>query len=397
MIELDGRSYVVDSPATNALNLLGYANQFMTDNEVKNKKGDIVQFKVSLASPIWLICIGIGYMATVIQKIMFAVAQAFNIGSCSDQQLLELAAVARMQRKTGSYTTVVCHVTADDGGDCVITTEMEAKATYNNTEYTFNPMYNITIEAGETAEVILICTVTGPVYLEAGVITEFTQEPENFGSMVSSASQPGEGMETITQLRSRLNKNEAVSPLHGAIQAIDALDGITKSRIFYNPNSSDSITIAGKTVPPRQAVMFIQGYSAKIAEEYYKHMSAQTISDATSHQQSYTMLNGQQFVVNYFAPEAVEMKIKVRVTKALSAERIDTIKNALVALSNQLSIGVNYTQAWLLDSLNVNMDFPEIVGCLISSDDGENYYDTTTFADNNIGLITEANIIVEVI
>ena len=91
MIELDGRSYVVNTPTENAFALLEFVNQFMVDNDVKNKRGEVVQFKISLASPIWLLIIGIGYLATVCQKIMYAVAQAFNIADCSELQVLSLA------------------------------------------------------------------------------------------------------------------------------------------------------------------------------------------------------------------------------------------------------------------------------------------------------------------
>lgn len=392
MIELDGRSYVVNTPTDNAFALLDYVNQFMVDNDVKNRKGELVQFKISLASPIWLLIIGIGYLATVCQRIMYAVAQAFNIADCSDQQLLNLAKIARLSRKEGSYTTIVCTVTAAAGGPCEINTSLEAKATYEGTEYTFNPIYNETIPAGTSAEVILICTVTGPVYVAAGTITGFVSNPDYFESMTSSASQPGSGLESISSLRTRLMTNEAISPLMGAIQGINALDGVTKAVVLFNPNYDSSMVLGGKTVPPKRAIIFVQGYSDKIAQEYYKYMSAETYNDGTARQQVFVMENEQSFSLNYYAPVAVDLYVRVSVNQALTLERSAEIKAAVANLSNTRAIGVNYTASYIIDTLNTNLNFPEITGVEISTD-GTTWTDTTAFNEGNIGLLAVARVL----
>ena len=395
MIELDGRSYVVNTPTENAFALLEYVNQFMIDNDVKNRKGEVVQFKISLASPIWLLIIGIGYLATVCQKIMFAVAQAFNIADCSNQQVLSLAKIARMKRKEGSYTTITGTVTAAGTGPCAITTSLTAKATYEGEEYTFHPVYNETIAAGTSTDIVLMCTVTGPVYIEAGAITAFEEEVTNFGSMSTNASQPGSGIESISSLRTRMMTNEAISPLAGAIQGINALDGVTKAVVLYNPNYDSDMVLGGKTVPPKKAIVFVQGYSDNIAKEYYTHMAAQTYQgsaqDGYGHAQSYSLENGQDFTMYYFAPVAKNLYLKVKVNKLLTTERGDEIKAALSGLSNSRQIGENYTTAYLIDSIDANMLFTEITDIKVSID-GTTWLDTTDFNEGDIGLIANARI-----
>lgn len=391
MVELDGRSYVVNTPTENAFALLDFVNQFMVDNDVKNKAGEVVQFKISLASPIWLLIIGIGYVATVCQKIMFAVAQAFNIASCSEQQVLNLAKIARLSRKEGSYTTVVCTASASSEGPCVITTDLEATVTYENEEYIFHPIYADTIPAGTSAEIVLICSVTGPVYFEAGAITGFTTEVENLESFVSSAPQPGSGMESIASLRTRLMTNEAISPLTGTTQGLNALDGVTRAVVLYNPNYDSDMILAGKTVPPKRAIVFVQGYSDNIAREYYRHMAAQTYDDGTARQQGVTLGNGQSFILNYYTPVAVNLYVRVNIKAAPSAERELEIKTAILNLSNSREIGADYTTAYFIDSINVNMNFPEITDIKVS-EDGSNWSDTTAFNEGNIGLIALARI-----
>ena len=394
MVELDGRSYVVNTPTENALAFLEFVNQFMVDNDVKDRNGNVVQFKISLASPIWLIIIGIGYMATVCQKIMYAVAQAFNIADCSNQQVLSLAKIARLARKEGSYTTVVCTATASSAGTCSITTDLIAEVEYEGETYQFNPIYAVDIPAGTSAEVILICSVTGPVYFEMGAITGFTTEVANLESFVSSAPQPGSGLESISSLRTRLMANESISPLTGATQALNALDGVTRAVVLYNPNYDSSMILAGKTVPPKRAVVFIQGYSDNIAKEYYTHMTAQTYDDGTARQQGVTLGNGQSFTLNYYTPMAVDLYVKVSVTAPATLERMAEIRAAIQSLSNSREIGANYTQAYIIDAISANLNFPEITGIQIS-EDGNTWSDTTDFNEGNIGLIASARITIE--
>ena len=391
MIELDGRSYTVNTPTDNAFALLDYVNRFMTDNEVKNSKGNIVQFKVSLASPIWLIILGIGYIATVCQKIMYAVAQAFNIADCADQQVLSLAKIARLSRKEGSYTTVVCTATASSEGVCHITTDLEATVTYEGVDYIFHPIYPADIAAGTGAEIILMCSVTGPVYFENGTITEFDTEVENLESLTSSAPQPGSGLESISSLRTRLMTNEAISPLTGAIQGLNALDGVTKATVLYNSNYDSDMALGGKTVPPKKSIIFVQGYSDNIAQEYCRHMTAQTYNDGTARGQNTVLANGQNFLVNYYSPISVDLYIKVKVVAPLTAERELEIKHAVQNLSNSREIGENYTSSYIIDSLNTNLLFPEITGVEISSD-GETWSDVTAFHEGNIGLIAASRV-----
>lgn len=395
MVELDGRSYIVNSPTDNAFAILEYINQFMIDNDVRDRKGNLVQFKISLASPIWLIIIGIGYMATVCQKIMYAVAQAFNIASCSEQQVLSLSKIARIKRKEGSFTTVVCTATAGAAGTCSITTDMIAKATYEGTEYTFHPVYAVTIPAGTSAEVILICTVTGPVFFEIGAITALTNADEsavtNLDTFVSAAPQPGSGLESISSLRTRIMTNQAISPLSGANQSINALDGVSKAVVLYNPNYDSSMILGGKTVPPKKAVIFVQGYSDNIAREYLKHMMAQTYNDGTAVAQSYTLENGQNFTVYYYTPVVVNLYLKVKTSSLLTMERRGEIQQALQNLSNSRDIGTNYTAAYIIDAVNTNLMFPEITDIEISTD-GATWSDTTSFNEGNIGLIAASRI-----
>jgi hypothetical protein len=78
----------------------------------------------------------------------------------------------------------------------------------------------------------------------------------------------------------------------------------------------------------------------------------------------------------------------------MTLERIAEIKAAVQNLSNSREIGANYTQAYIIDAINANLNFPEITGVQVSTD-GTTWSDTTAFNEGNIGLLAAARISVE--
>lgn len=400
-INFDGKSYIVETPLDNAYNMLNAINESLAAKEVKNAKGNLIQFQINLTSPMWLLCLGVGYIATVIQKIMFAVGSSFSVAECSEQQVLNLAQIARIRRKQGAFSVVNVVITAAETGECTITTALEAKATYNKREYTFKPPYNTIIPAGQSEKISLVCTEIGPVYIGVNGITEFTTEPLNFASMTSEASQPGTNVESIASLRSRLQSNTSLIPFEAAIASISALTGVIKCNIYFNSSYASTLPVAGYNVPPRKTLLIIQGYSDKIAETYLAYMMAQTTNDPDAEQtpseEVYTFSNGQEFPVYFYAPEAVPIYVDVLMT----GQQVDTkiaaeIKADISGLSNTKNIGENYSESYIISAINAGTKYPNVVGCRVSTD-GVNWNTVTTLNEAQLGVILLENVSVGVV
>lgn len=388
MINFEGREYIVDDATTNAYNLLNYINKYMADNNIKNRKGEIVQFKINLASPIWLIIFGIGYVTSVIQKMIFAVAQAFSISNCADQQVLNLAQIARIERKQGSYSTMTMRVTAGDS-ECIIAPEDTLTITYEDEEYIFRPITTYNISAHSTDSVVTIADKTGPVYITSDSINKFDEDIANMESCTNLGSEPGTNIESISALRTRIQSNETVTPVSAAIAALNGLTGVTKANILYNISTTESKTVAGYTVPPRNAIVFIQGTANNLAETYFKYMYAPTVSGDSGLTQVYKEVNNQEFTLNYFPPEAKNIYVKVHVNGIegiIATEVTDAIRNSIAKLSNSLKMGVNYTQSYIMESIASIPEYSYIIGISLSSD-GSNYSDYVYMNINNIGII----------
>jgi len=386
-VNLDGIDYVVDQPTDNALNLLSYINNLST-----------TQFVVNAASPIWLIVLGLGYMLTVYQRLVYAAGQAFNIGSCSDQQLLNLAEIAGTELLAGSATTITCHVTAGTDGDCEILKTLTATVSYEGIDVLFHPLYNKTIASGTAEDITLQAEVIGPLYIGEDVVTEFDTVVPNLLTMTSANAAPGEDPETISALRYRLQRgSNSISGIKACIAAIRNLTGVQTANLYFNHSLTVPLVIEDMTIPPRSCGMFVQGYSDFIADTYFTYLNVPCVDGTES--QDFITQAGQTIPVTYSIPTQVELYIIVRVripeTLIVPVNYDLSIKNLLLPASNSLLIGENYTQNYLLTFLaDYNSTDISIVGLTIS-EDGVTYSDTTSLLRNQIGIISTANITVE--
>jgi len=386
-IALDGIEYTVDQPTDNALNLLKFINSYQP-----------TQFVVNATSPVWLIILGMGYMLSTFQRLVYAAGQAFNIASCSPAQLLNLAEIAGTSLLEGSATTISCRITALVGGACVITKDLTVTLTYEGLPAVFKPIYAVTIAAGTTETVTLQCTENGPKYIEAGAVTEFDTVVPFIGTIVSSNSAPGENPETVSTLRGRLQfKTSPIAGLNACITAIRNLTGVQTANLYFNLSLSANLVIETMTIPPRSSGMFVQGYSDFIADTYFKYMSAPCVGGAVT--QNFITLAGQILPITYSQPNQKDLYIKVRmklpVTGIAPVGYQDMIKSLLLPASNSLLIGEDYTQRYLLPFLDT-FTLPDItiMGLAISMDN-ITYSDTSSLLKNEIGIITSSKILFE--
>lgn len=391
----DGIEYTVDTPTDNALNLLNYINQYCIDNNLKDSDGNTLQFIVNITSPIWLIILGLGYMFNIFQRLLYACGQSFNISSCSDTQVLNLMEIAGTDYLGGTATVVNCNVTATGDGVCEILKTDSITYTYEGEDKIFHPIYDVTIAAGETEEVIMQAEEVGPLYIPAGSFTAFDTEPINFASMSSMNSLPGTLPETTTEARKRLQSGlNTVSGLDAAITALRSLTGIRTLNLFFNNSPTTDLVIADMTIPPRCCGMIVQGYSEEIANTYFSYLDVPCVGGSLT--QNYVTLAGQVIPITYNLPEQVALYVRVKVripdTYIVPEGYQAAIIEMLLPAGGSLLIGQDYTQRYLLTYLeDFNVEGMDVIGLEVSTD-GITYSDTTDLEKNQICSIAEEDI-----
>lgn len=386
-IQLDGIDYTLDTPIDNSLNLLAYINQYMTDNNIRNSAGEIMQFTVNVASPMWLLILGLGYMFTTWQKLVYAAGQAFSIPDCSDSQLLNLAEI-RMTSLLPGVKTVINGVLTASGGTCSITTT--TKLLYEGVE--FYPIMDYSTSS--TVNVIFASKDDGGFIVPANALT-FETEPAHLGSLVTENSTPGRGPETIPELRRRLQiETRSIAAIDLCKDAISSLIGIQSASVLFNASLSLDMTIGSAVIPPRSAYILVQGFSDKIADTYCTYMTAPTPVGATT--QNYTTGSGQLIPVKFDQAQAITVYIKVIVeANTVPITYQDEIKDILLTVSGRLGIGVDYTQKYLINLFDTYTTV-NILGLMVSMN-GSTWGYTTDIEKYQIAVFAENNISFEII
>ena len=361
MVELDGRAYEVSTPEENVQALVTFINNYCAEKEIKNSKGEIIFIEANYSNPLYMICFGISYLFSIIQKLIYNVGCAFNIASSSDRQLLELATIAKIKRKDATYTTINAIVYAEASQGCTIDVTDKATVVLNSKSITFYPVSKVEIPADSAATIILRASELGAYNIEAGSISTFDNSIAGFRAMETSASIPGQDQESIASLRARMQLfGSSGTRADRTAEAIRGLEGVSRCHVYFNTSNTDPSFISGINVPPRTALVVVQGYSDKIAETFYSHMECLTQAGPASRNivSTYTGKAGQVFQVNVVSPNTVGSSIRLYLRDTISSSEESTIRDAILKLSAELNIGDSLTSAQVISK--VMTAFPDL-------------------------------------
>lgn len=352
MIELDGIEYPVKTPDENTQDLISYVNTYCSDRGITNSLGEVIFIEVNITSPLYLLFWSIGYLATIIQKLLYSIGKQYSISASSEKQLLNIASNAGVRRLPATPTTVRALVTAKSTGTCYITTDLVATINYSGKTYRFSPIYAVNIAASQSAIIVLVAELGGALSLSAGAITQFDTDVENFDSMTSDASLPGRDQETIAALRRRLlARQNATSSIDKAVQALRSLPGVTACNIFYNTNSIDSVFIGTLEIPPRHTAIYIQGYSPDVAKTYFAYIDRPCVNTTGAIEQTITLENGQTFSVYMIPPVIRNAFVKVYTFEEISDAVKASIRTSIINVSVDIDVGSRLAQTQIIEKM----------------------------------------------
>lgn len=401
MIELDGIEYTIQTPEENATELTAFINNYCAQNNIRNTKGELISIEANKSNPLYMLLFGVSYLASVLQKLIFSAGCALNIPRCSERQLLNLCDIAMVHRRNATKTTVVCVLYTGEFGSVPsmhVTTDLSVTVLSGSTSVVFHPAYEVTIPIGVSLPVMFIAEQEGSFAIPANALTKFDQEVPGFRKMESNASIPGQRPETIAELRQRMQAR-AISGTQAdrAAQAIEELDGVSLCSVYFNYSAISDTIVNGVSVPPRQALITVQGYSDKIAETFYAFMSCETAGAGNTRaiQQSYITNAGQQLTVNILTPITTILYIRVYVGQVTDAMLIQNIRDSVARLSLHQTIGKGISDGDIINQLHEDIPTLKVLGSEVSKDGVSYSYRQSATVDELLLFSTSLTEIIE--
>lgn len=433
MIELDGRQYTVKTASENTEDMRNTINTYCEAHDVRNSKGELIFIEARMSSPLYIILWALGYLATAIQNLIYSVGAAHNVQASSDTQLLNIAQMSNVKRGRASVTTIVVLVTAMtsdnpsyDAEAEVCTITGEDTVTINGVVYAPAVYPSLRIAPGDVKPVTLIAQTPGGYSIAARTINSFDAPVTNLDFLTQpNPSIPGQEVESIANLRARIQRRQiSGTNIDSAMDAIRALPGVTLCNIFYNMQIISDPSQPGKIVgddtdyvivPPRWALLIVQGYSQDIAKTYFNFLTAQTIPWTTDiagnitpsfenlspkakerilEVQIFTTHAHQKIPVLIMNPRIKPVYVKVYIGITIASKVELSLKQAVCTVALNLTAGQSVTSAQILDALQEFKAY-SLQGVLVSSDEGVTYGYTTLQQDDLLWTFSIPNIRIE--
>lgn len=372
MILLDGIEYEVNTPEENANNAVRVINQYCSANNIVNRHGELIQIEQNYTSPLYMMLYGLGYLITACQRLLYSAGCALSIPAASERQLMNIADMANVKRRDPTKTTITCSVfsnlSSDDAVECKITTALSVTFPTGNGDVVFHPAFDITIPVAESRNVILVAETLGSYVISAQPDLHFDEDPEGFRKMIAQASYPGQDQESIADLRRRLQDRGSSGTRSDLCSiAMNQLDGVSAASIYFNQSGVDDQVVNGVSVPPRQALLFVQGYSPRIAETYFSYLDCQCAGKNAPNaiEQIYTTRAGQELPVYIIPPEQVVVFIRLYFNEDVDDVTAQAMRDTISTLAVKMSIGQTLTSTQVVDVLQEN-GYTHPAGCQLS-------------------------------
>lgn len=273
--KIDDTEWLPQTTQEHATAWMEEINALLEANNVTDENGNIVKLSQSFASALYLqILAGASRLEKNDEKLNAGI-NSLNVEACDDQQIENLLPIAAITRNTGSYSTLTLTVTADAENVCVI--PAGTKAPFKNVNFVVQTQ--IILQPGTTQNIATVCDTIGAIVVLKGEITAFETQIPNLASVANNVSSiPGNNAETTASLRQRIIKGNTIPySLDGVKIALEELTGVNHACVFFNYNTSGTLTLAGGIeLQPRTAYVVINGESESIAETYARYMNAPT-------------------------------------------------------------------------------------------------------------------------
>lgn len=387
MLELDGGVYpFVKTTKENTDDVIDFLNQYADEHGIVDAKGNKINIDKNKANTLYMMLFGVGYLTTILQKLMRSAADSNSVQNSSAKQLDLLAETMHTSRKAATYSIIDCEIiytlTSDrpsiqlddstylsvqqtDGRVLifvpVVTTVLDNSYEYNQDTGTYK------------ASIQFKCTDSGPIYIPDSIISAFAVGVDGINQITNSNCIMGANEETTAQLRERLQKRaESSTRMDRCALALTELQGVSKASVLFNPSIDETWNIVDGNsididdysddkgygpfvIPPRQACLFISGYNEDIPVTFLDHMICLTTNQSNADNQfvtaNYNTASGQVIPFYYAKPISKFINVTIYTLNPVAQEVYDNIKEAVAEYISNLNIGQSLSDGEIIKML----------------------------------------------
>lgn len=255
-------------------------NQFITITSAGVKVATFTQIRAALIARYKLIYgsdidlstasadgVFVNDLALIINNIlqgMNSLYQNLNVLTANGVYLDALCALSNVTRKPATYSNASIQV---KNGASALTITNPVFVDQAGNEWIYEGILDL--DANETKEVTVTCTIPGPVQAPAGWINN-TVEIYDIEVTQASAANAGKVAESDGQLRERRNRSNAASGytvLESLIGALLNLSGIEDVYVYNNNSSSNMTAKDGTTVDPHSIYTIVRREAGVTVED----------------------------------------------------------------------------------------------------------------------------------
>lgn len=360
-------------------------------NALRASRGESL-LVASPSNAIWLELLAAGSLQQDYDDALYAASKSWNIATCSDDQVLNLAPLAGTSQVPATFSSVVVSITASSGGNAVI----QAGDLCPFGAYNFVIQTGATVTASATLTFTAVCDTSGPINCAIGNINSINRAGSpiaNVGLVTNLAnSVNGAEIESITSLRNRMIIGQGTIGwgLSGTILAIRALPGIQQAQVYFNPSTTTALVLpGGLSIPARHARIIIQGSDStgQLANTYALRMTAPTDG---AYSENWVTSSMQTIPIYYDLASSQDVYINVYYDPNYPTQTgfANIIKTTIAALASQ--IGMPITSQYISESLN-NFLYAKISGVTVSLD-GVTYSREAAIDADSVAVFSTANI-----
>ena len=317
-----------------------------------------------------------------------------------------IVALAGIQRKPATASTVVLTITGDDG-----TKISNGEASDDNGNYWELPD-EVIIPSNGTIDVTAISKEKGNVTALPNTITNINTPVYGWLSVTNKqASSAGIDVENDFELRGRFSLSvlgPSSSIFESLRESLVAIPGVTRLRGYENDTGATSTGTVPPNVPagiPSHTISFVVegGNDVDVATELYmkKTPGCGTFGTTTVKLQSVT---GNVLAVNFYRPQYTNVKVKITIKQlaGYTSDYVDKMKEAVSTYITEMSIAeVLYNSVLIsvaLEAMN-SKNYPAytITKVECSTDDGSSwstddvnqvYYGAFTCSKDDVSVVS---------